>query len=86
METEPPKEQPLPLTPEELPVDDEDSIPHTISVTKDTDDTPEQPEDKTYVDANTDLTEFEENSPDPYAILLDDPFAIIPSETAKRWD
>ena len=65
VETEPPKEHPLPLIPEELPVDDEDSITHPISVTEDTDDTPEQPEDKTYVDANHDLTEFDENSPDP---------------------
>ena len=44
---------------------DEGSVPHHISVTEDTDDTQEQPEDKTYVDANPDLTEFDENSPDP---------------------
>ena len=42
VETEPPKEQPLPLTPEELPVHDKDGTPHPISVTEDTDDTPKQ--------------------------------------------
>ena len=51
VETELPIEQTLPLTPEELQVDNEDSIPHPILVNEDTDDTPEQPEYKTYVDA-----------------------------------
>ena len=52
----------------------------------DNEDTTEQPDDKTYVDADADLKEFEENSPDPYDILRDDPIAIIPQETATRWD
>ena len=81
--TEPPKEHPLPLIPEELPVDDEDSITHPISVTEDTDKTTEQSDAKTFVDAYSDLTEFEENSPDPYAILRDHPFALVPPETAN---
>ena len=36
VETEPPKEQPLPLTPEEPPVESEDPIPHPHPVTEDT--------------------------------------------------
>ena len=67
-------------------MDDDDSIPHPISVTEDTDDTPEQPENKTYVDADADLTEFEENYPDPHAILRDDQFALIQPEAVRRWE
>ena len=55
IETEPPKEQPLPLTQEELPAENEDAHQNTISFTDVADNTiPEQPEDKEYVDADAD--------------------------------
>ena len=38
------------------------------------------------MDADADLTEFDENSQNPYAILRDDPFALLPPKTSKRWD
>ena len=58
IDTKPPKEQPLPLTPEVLPEENEGANQHHISVTDDTDNTnSEQPEDKEYVEADADLTE-----------------------------
>ena len=86
VETEPPKEQPLQLTPEELPVDTEDNNPHSIPLTEDIEDPSARPEDRTYVDADAEVTEPEERSMGPYDILRDDPFALIPQEIVERWD
>ena len=85
IETEPPKEQPLPLISEELPTENADANQHTISVTDVADNTfSEQPEDKECVDADADLPELDLNPPDPYAILLDDQFALIQPEAVKH--
>ena len=78
VETEPPKEQPLHLTLEELPVETDVNTTHPIQPTEEVDDSPAQPEDRTYVDADAEVTEPEEHSMDPYDILRDDPFALIP--------
>ena len=58
VETESPKEQHLQMTTEELPAD-----------TENIDDHPAQSEDRTYVDADAEVTEIEELSMDPYDIL-----------------
>ena len=86
VETEPPNKQPLQLTTEELPVETEDKTPHPTSPTEEVDDSPAQTEDRTYVDADADVTEPEEHSLDPYDILRDDPFALIPPEIVERRD
>ena len=81
--TEPPKEQPLPLTPEEPPVETEDLTSQPQPVTRDTEcsyDPIAHPEERTYVDADAEVAEPEEHSLDPYDILRDDPFARIPQE------
>ena len=74
VETEQPKDQPLPLTPEEH--------PHPQSATEETephDDSPtDPPEERTYVNADAEAPEPEEYSLDPYDIMRDDPFARIP--------
>ena len=85
IETEPLKEQSLPLTPDELPMEEEDVHRHHITVIADADNTnPDQPEGKEFVDADPYTTELDKNSTEPYAILRDDPFAIIPHEAVKR--
>ena len=66
VETEPPKEQPLQLTPEELTVEIENNTPQPIPPTEKIDYYPAQPEDRTYVDADAEVTEPEEHSMDPY--------------------
>ena len=83
VETEPPKEQPLPLTPEDPSAWSEDPIPHHHHVTEDTaylDESPVLTEERTYVDADAEITEPEERSLDPYDILRDDTFALIHPE------
>ena len=75
VETEPPKEQPLPLTPEEPPVESEAPIPHPHPVSEDTaypEESTVPPKERTYVDADAEITEPEEHSLDPYDILRDD--------------
>ena len=90
--TEPPKEQPLPLTPEEPAGESEDLISQPHSVTDDieySDDPIAHPEESTYVDADAEVTEPEERSLDPYDILRDDPFAVIPRKSSVSrtdWD
>ena len=84
---EPRKEQRQPLTPEELPAGEGDARQHPIPVLNDTDDTnPGMPEGKEYVDADADLTDLDENTADPYAILRDDPFALIQPAAVRRWE
>ena len=82
VETEQPKEQPLPLTPEEH--------PHPQSATEETephDNFPtDPPEERIYVDADAEVPEPEEYTLDPYDIMRDDPFARIPQEVVERWD
>ena len=82
VETEQPKDQPLPLTPEEP--------PHPPLATKETeapDDLPtDPPEERTYVDADAEAPEPEGYTLDPYDIMRDDPFARIPQEVVERWD
>ena len=46
VETEPPKEQPLPLTPEELPEENDDIASHHSSATKDTEFFDEPPDER----------------------------------------
>ena len=47
---------------------------YPIPVIEDADNTnPDPPEGKKFVDADADLTELDENSPDTYVILRDDP-------------
>ena len=74
VETEQPKQQPLPLTPEEH--------PHPPSTTEESDpreDLPtDPPEERAYMDADAEVPEPEEYSLDPYDIMRDDPFARIP--------
>ena len=38
------------------------------------------------MDADAEITEPEEHSLDPYDILRDDPFALIPPGIVDRWD
>ena len=38
------------------------------------------------MDADAEVTEPEEHSLDPYDIIRDDPFAMIPQEVVERWD
>ena len=38
------------------------------------------------MDADAEVTEPEEHSLDPYDIMRDDPFALIPQEVVERWD
>ena len=64
MGIEPPKEPPLPLTHEELLVVNFNSTTHPISPTENVDDFPAQPEDRTYVDADAEVTEPNEHSLD----------------------
>ena len=62
-------------------MENEDTTLHPPSGTEDTeyyDDPPAHPEDRTYVDADAEVTEPEENFIDPYRILRDDQFALIP--------
>ena len=59
VETEPPKEQPVPLTPEEITEESENPLPHPHPVTDDTaypDESPDPQEEMTYVDADAEIT------------------------------
>ena len=79
--TEPPKEEP--------PAESEAPISHPHPVTKDAAYPAESPalhEERTYVDADAEITEPEEHSQDPYDIIRDDPFALIPPELVDQWD
>ena len=82
VDTNQPKEQPLPLTPEEPTYSS--SVPNETEVPDDL--PPDPPEERTYVDADAEAPEPEEYSLDPYDIMRDDPFARIPQEVVKRWD
>ena len=65
VETEPPKELPIPLTPEESPVENEDTTSQPPSATDDIDDTnPAHPAARTCVDVDAEVTEPEEHSMD----------------------
>ena len=79
VETEPPKTQPSPLTTEGPPEEDDDTVSHSPSATKETDprdDFPtDPPEERTYVDADAEVTEPEGYTLDTYDIMRDDPFA-----------
>ena len=89
VETEPPKEQPLPLTPEEPQVESGDLSSHPHHVNKDTaypDESLIPTKERTYVDADAEITEPEEHSLDPYDILRDDSFALIPPDLVDQWD
>ena len=70
-------------------MENEDTTPHPPLVTEDTeniDDPPAQNEDRTYVDADAEVTEPDEHSIDHYDILRDDPIALIPLEMVMRLD
>ena len=86
METDPPKEQPLPLTLQEPPAEDEDATYHPTSTTEEIPELTAYTEERTYVDADAEVTGPEEHSLDPYDITRDDPFALIPPEMVKHWD
>ena len=78
VETESPKDQPLPLTTQEDPAAVEDAPPPTSPTAENNPRQTASPEEKTYVDADEEVTEPEEHSLDPYDLLRDDPFALVP--------
>ena len=62
IETEPPREQPLPIIAEEQPVKEDDTHHLHISIIDDADNkNPDQPEGQEFVDTDPDLTELDGN-------------------------